>query len=813
MVRTTSRQYRTATNEQDTLQNVTTDNSAQEHGTTAFTADDSAILSQPVGIKTGGFDILSTKDYSDLSLHSLLSQPVPIAQGVMAPGGFGPLVFGSHENVLTASPFHLEKVRGYMGIRATVVIRLVVNADKYTQGRYSLAFLPINTEYIPFRSDHRSVTQLTSVELDLNTDTEVILRIPHRGPYTHFDILNKRYNTGVFIVTPILAHRGNNASFTIYQAFEDIDLIGPTTITTASYESGFAIEEKPKVPLSEKVKNIGSALMGAAGAPLLGPYITACAWATAVAGNVMSAFGYSKPITTETPSVYVRRTVAKLNHSDGTDYAEPMAMTTTTGVRVTENIGLTDQDEMSFAYLLGLRSQIFRFNYGITAPSGTKLLSFPLDPYAMKATSQFTGIEDAPDAMYMHPMAYIANIFAYYRGSIEVTLDVSKTIFHSGRLMVVFEPTNADLVFDQADPRPQSRVTTIENAINCHKDIVDIRSGNTFSFVFPFTALTPYLPVGVPYGYVHIFVLNSLVRNDTSVSDIIDVGVKVKACDDMEFAAPGDPMYWPTIYNGTEANATVTRPETLEYESGLETNNTEIVCKPIGTSSQPVATTKMAELCIGEKILSMKQLAMRGKIIYSDRGVLAQRQDPFVVDQFYSESVTNQPSRVTCDFYSYAGALFCYGRGGVILTILNLKFNAPLTLSITTVPYALSGAQSKYGEFTTQAIIAGQGTERVYVPPYDTSFVRYNHARPGNLTTAAGERTIWDSLGYSKTKFFVSATDGDQEGGYNMWRSAAEDTQFGGFSGVPLMYPREPFASFGSTYNIPKTLSYSFSNS
>jgi hypothetical protein len=159
-------------------------------------------------------------------LHQLLSQPVIINQGVLTAGTPALLTFFSHSSLLEASPFHLEKIRGYYGIRATVVIRLVCNADKYTQGRIAISYYPVSTLLGSLkRDDHRHVTQLPHAELDFNLDTEVVLKIPHRGPHTHFDITNKRYNTGVFQLTETLAHRGNPVPFTLYMSFEDVDLL------------------------------------------------------------------------------------------------------------------------------------------------------------------------------------------------------------------------------------------------------------------------------------------------------------------------------------------------------------------------------------------------------------------------------------------------------------------------------------------------------------------------------------------------------------------------------------------------------------
>lgn len=54
--------------------------------------------------------------------------------------------------------------------------------------------------------------------------------------------------------------------------------------------------EEKNVPLSQKVKELGSAMMVAGSIPMLGEFIEPMGWATAIVGNVMSVFGFSKQI-------------------------------------------------------------------------------------------------------------------------------------------------------------------------------------------------------------------------------------------------------------------------------------------------------------------------------------------------------------------------------------------------------------------------------------------------------------------------------------------------------------------------------------
>jgi hypothetical protein len=794
--------YWIADTENTTINQV--DAMEERHATTHFSTDAQARTVSPQHDgTTAKFDALSARDWSALSLHELLSQPVPLFSGV-ADGSFS-LGWRSIQEVFRRSQFHLDKVRGYVGIRATVVVRLVVNADKYTQGRLLLAYQPVNPAYSEPITDFRRLTQLTHVELDLNTDTEVVLRIPHRGPYTHFDIAEGRFDPGIFRIEYLLPWAGSPYAYTVYASLEDVHLMGPAGFTTISYESGLQAEEA-NVPLSTKVKRLGTALTAFGGTPLIGSYISPMAWATAAAGNVLSAFGWSRPLNTKSPEMRLNRLNAKYNHVDGTDYAEQLAITATTGVRATEQIGLTEEDEMSFPFLLGISSAMYRFNYGITTPSGTRILQIPLSPWAMSSPSGVTG------ANVSHPMFYIANMFHMYRGSLTMTIDLAKTIFHSGRLMVVFEPIVAD---DLGRTLPASRVNTIADAINCHKDIVDIRKGSTFSFTFPFTAFTPYINVEKPYGYVHVFVLNQLVVNSANVPENISVAVKFKCEEDFEFAGPTQPRFYPyspevgstsVSFNNYNVQAGTPTPATLlgaTYESGLEVGDTVIVAKPIGSSSIPSADKSMAELCVGECVRSMKQVAMRMKLVWYDAVTTnnASLRYVFSVDTI-KDSAFGQPDSSyngLFDFYSYVGSMYAYARGGVVLNVANPADLQELTLSmkVDTTSFDDTGKYSGE-EWSIVGTVRPESSDRFYIPPYDSSMVRYTE---GTLLTGTDNygtptQTLYGSShGFNSTRVRFTINGNATKRG-NVSRSAAEDTQFGGFKSVPLLATIEPYWSF-----------------
>lgn len=802
------------TTQDDSSIKVQEDAVDQQVANTNFATDSTSKVATPSDAIFVDSPMVGTRDYSTLTLNELLCTPIAVAEGNLTSANPIQISLQSHSTILTKSAFMLSKLKGFLGIRATVVCRLVVNADKYTQGRLAVSYKIQQTENAVERLDHRHVTQLPHVTLDLNTETEVSLKIPHRGPFTHFDIAEGRYNTGVFQVTQLLPHRGNPYSFTIYMNYEDIDLIGPTHNTTVQYQSGLAVEQKNTL-LSEKVMKLSSVVSSFGNVPLLTSYVQPLAWAMGVASKVMSAFGFSKPTANKSPDIFHHRDRPGYNTTDGVDTAEPLAMTLTSSVKVDPYLGLTAVDEMSIKYLTGINSVVVRNVWNSSAVSGTLLYRWNLCPWGMK--SNYNLPQNAlTDAMIPHPIAFLSDLFEKYRGSMTFTIDFSKTIFHSGRILVVFVPSTSnlrriDLVPDKlADS--STFTTFLESTRNCHKDIIDLRKGNKFVLNFPYVALTPYTNVEHGYGIVHMYVLNQLVASDASVPPQIDYSISVKAGEDFEFAVPAVPRYFPYEKVGNSPVEPLYPKKTTQmatYQSGLETTNNTIIDKCVGGSVPSKESIVYAEHCIGEKILSVKQIAMRSKVFFTINDTPAELPwSPFYVDTFmdasmrslqvWSNTVTTpytgivRPCAHMYDFYSYIGNMYAYVRGGVVITI-EAQAGVATYFGLINDHYRNKG--KSYGEWNLVLKTSDSQAQRAYIPPNSNSSTRYTVRTPLiPVPTADSKGDYTTSYGYSCPTMNVTNLSGDPVSA-TLSRCAADDTQFGGFRGCPFIALRRPYST------------------
>lgn len=795
-------------------------NSAQ----TNFATDSVSKLAIPAKASFQDTELMSVRDSSTIALADIIQTPIAVSDGVMTVGAPLYLGFSSHSQILAVSPYMLDKLRGYLGLRASVTARLVVNADKYTQGRLCLSFLPLLTPQAVYRRDHRHVTQLQHVTLDLNTETEVSLKIPHRGPFTHYDITEARYNTGIFQVSELLPHKGNPYSYTVYMNYSEVDLLGPTTLFTVDYQSSLEIERNVDIPLSTKVMNISKVASSLSNIPLVSSYVSALSWAAAVTSKVLSAFGWSKPLNTKSPDLLFFKDRPGYTTVDGTDVAENLGMSAMNCVKVDKDLGFTGLDEMSIAYLIGINSVLVRSSWGVSSPSGSLVLSFACCPQTLK--SNVTGLTtDRDKAQIAHPIAYLSDLFEKYRGSLTFTMDFAKTIFHSGRLLVIFVPTGGSRIYQDQSVAPRIDFTSFEtireSTRNCHKDIVDVRKGNKFTLNFPYMSVSPYQDVTNAYGFVYIYVLNPLVASDSGVSPVVNFSLSVKAGDDFEFAVPAIPRYFPMEQVGNGEGVQLYNNSTLAmvtYESGLETTAAPIIDKCVGTSSKGPISTIFAEYCIGEKILSVKQIAMRSKLFYTPNDTPARFPlNPFYIDVFKDASmrdyqrwnnVTPSPrytgsirdSAKIYDYYSYIGAMYTYVRGGVILT---LESSAATGTSLGIFNNHFRPSFRHFNEWSTSGRVSAHRTERFYVPAYNNAATRYTFSTPlTDVPTSNSQGDYTSQYGFACKSMSITGEGGLSAAAF-VSRCGADDTQFGGFRGIPFMYLRKPYLDVALAVGVP----------
>nr|APG77402.1 hypothetical protein [Shahe heteroptera virus 2] len=171
----------------------------------------------------------------------------------------------------------------------------------------------------------------------------------------------------------------------------------------------------------------------------------------------------------------------------------------------------------------------------------------PGDQLARIPASPFWGwdfyqkyVVDSMDCYTLPPVTVMSQLFAYWRGTLELRVDVVASAFHTGRILVGYLPQFAD----------KSKNISLDQVLGGTYQIFDIAASKQIVFSVPFVSDTPWWPretsnlestveIGAP-GHVYIFVLNGLIPMD-SVSSTVYLNVYFRGGSDFELAVPIQP--------------------------------------------------------------------------------------------------------------------------------------------------------------------------------------------------------------------------------------------------------------------------------
>jgi hypothetical protein len=307
-------------------------------------------------------------------------------------------------------------------------------------------------------------------------------------------------------------------------------------------------------------------------------------------------------------------------------------------------------------------------------------------------------------------LLYLADDFQVWRGTTKVKLTVGSTKFHNARLVVGFIPT-------------QNNAIAIGDTYGTdYLQIVwDLKSQTTLEFDIPFISPSNYLDMSLFTGTFFIKVLDTLVY-PTNVATSVNILVEIAGGDDFEVAIPRTP----TFYSSQSGNNVITTHE----------------------PSSP------AELCVGEKVLSCKQLISRARYQFV--------QPMGTYRNYQNYNMTTGTSGST--LYKWK-ACYAMWRGSYNFHFLS---NSP-TSQITAI---LDNPVGAYYDYHSNIIVTEDKSLHISIPFYSSN----------PSTTKNSSDSITPSLG-----ILTKDLSTDTNAGYAVFLRAGDDTQYYYYIGPPLV--------------------------
>lgn len=724
----------------------------------------------------------------DQDIKAFLAKPVLLSSGVFSAVTVAGIIDDwILPNALFNKEVYRRKLQGYLGVRGKIILRIQLNATKFQQGRLILCYNPMSSAQDFARLDSPMlVTQLPHVQIDIATQTEAILEIPFVSNYTHFGLISGEgpwAHAYLYRYLPFRTGAGSTTcDYSVWAHMEDVELVTPAANKGyIAQMAGDRLKHKPISALESKAMSSGpvsSALSKISmsadlldGVPMLSSFAAPVAWASQIGARIASIFGWSKP-TNEL--VIARRNITTNqyeNNCDAIDNVYSLGLMTTNSVSVLPGLGGTDADEMSMSFLNSVNFW-FRTDSWLTSDAvGTQIAAIELRPasYAILGTSGLYNFG---------PLSYFATIFRYYRGSLKFRIKFAKTIFHSGRLALSYSPGyNSD---------GSTNPLTLDESAYTYREILDMRDACEFEFTIPYASMRPYLLTTQSYGRLSLIVLNPLVAPDT-VDTHVDIAWEVSADKDFEFFDPIPPSYVPCTQGAIAQMSSDRVGDIHPHTSGS-----------IGSSTVTGRGTIASELCVGERIMSIKQLLSRAcefqtPVSTACQGVVMRPFDMY-------NSVVNFPftgislNYFDPDYYTTFSSFYKFSRGGVcarfqfetieIPTMLTfIKFNDDTSVPIISGP---SHPTETCRSHITENCSYNGNTLSAKIPMYHPTHCRVNvpYTRTGSL--AALTRAVEP---YTNSQC-VSVASVNSDNAFitgSLLRSAADDFQLGFFLGVPPM--------------------------
>lgn len=442
-----------------------------------------------------------SKDYG---LGEFLSRPVLIHTETWAEGqpienyGIYPLnLFLKHSSIK-------HKLNGFSRLRATVNLELVLNASPYQYGALFAAYKPCGgtgaaanhvmvaggaAPFIPevgsgmvgttIPQAINQLSMLPHVVLAPADNSSGSLSCPFIWPNEWLDVTDLTdpgettmfgalYLRSLGDLRTASASLGNPIDVAVFCWLTDVELMGPSQLSVNA--------------LSDTASNVAETAGALSAAPGIGPYARAAQVGASTVAAIARLFGWSHPVpATEVKPMIVDPTPSLACTSVST-HMDVLALDHQNGLSVgTGDLGYAAGDELDISTIVQRKGALMYDTWRGSDAAGTTLFKAAVTPtlYAQEIRAGPGSTSYAVVAF--TPVAHIANLFRYWRGSLKFTVRFFPSKFHRGKFRVAYEPSG--------DLAPGA---SIDSSMVINK-VVDIATSTSTELEIPFMAPTAWL--------------------------------------------------------------------------------------------------------------------------------------------------------------------------------------------------------------------------------------------------------------------------------------------------------------------------------
>lgn len=470
--------------------------------------------------------------------HKFLATPRLILNGTI-PTAVGQIQsFQPDYSTLQAVEPWNAALRNAMGIRCTFNFTVNVAATPFHAGILRASWHPnaltqalATARAFPRNAGRIPNFQLPGVTFNLQDTTQIQMTVPwtHNVPFMSLRISSDSNWTvpgtfRLYNLTDVTPPAGSvSPTYSVFMHMTDVELIGPDaasySLVQPQMKGGKIVEDlRSSQAISKTLAAVGAMATTVGKIPLMPSAIGSAGWLLRKAANAASYFGFSKPIANAPllRNFMTRGTFA--TNATGEDPAANLGLFHDSAVAVANMTG-SDIDEQSVRFIANCPGLIndFVVNNQI---ADTLVYAAKITPAAcffqtnrlnLPSKEFLTVMNTTPfPAIWPSPLFGVSTLASYWKGTIKYDFYLSKTRFHTGRLLIAYAPASPDSNDNAIKGVTGYSFPPASATYALQRMVVDIRETTHFTFEVPFTNINPMSSQQTPTGSLCVYVLEPI---------------------------------------------------------------------------------------------------------------------------------------------------------------------------------------------------------------------------------------------------------------------------------------------------------------
>lgn len=750
------------------------------------------------------------------SLYNFLQRPVKIGTALLnGTQNINNVVFSwDVPTQLYTVPMWADKIKGFRFFRATLNFHFLLNGNTFSAGRWLAWWSPFHDQRgsrAPILS-RSHITAYPSVEIDLGSKATSHLSIPYVSPYSHIDVIRTPQPYGKLFVTVLNklndVTSSTTATLDIWCHLSEIHLDIPTYTDQLGVKPSQSGSEQmirsEKGLISGAAKKVGRFAKAFSDVPAIGEVAKTVGWMSDAIAGTASMLGFSKPVSLEAVCPMSQNPIKTYTNAEGLFETNVLGTSPKNEIVPSYKCFGTDADEMDISYVVSKYAWIHTVSWSDTHASRTPRFMIPVHPGL--CGDDVTGT--APVGFQTIPMSFVASMFRFWRGTINIRISLVKNPLYSGRLGIAFFAG-----WNVVDVSNQWNLVDLNTV---PKIIWDVKEDNDITFAVPYQAQTQFsrvrlsdsfnagtMTIDTAPGTIVVYVETPLRHPDNTPASI-DMNFWAAGGHDLQFAIPDFARYQPIAMNRGPPTETLARAKAAQMFKVEKTfDHTQVDKIPEGLSLlkvSPSIPTYPSESSVGEIVDNLRLLTRR---ISPYSAAMKYPAYGFTLDPawFFEPGVSAHAygvdSRINQVPLHYISYMYVFYRGGRNYIVQKQDRGQPTTPGkeathaiiarsddlISGSPVWLDNPLNRYR--------SGQFEARSYesILPVISFTAPYYSNVPIQLVSDAWNTTAHLRMLYGiETSPYGGTSSGFDEATFQVFTGGADDFSFGYAVGTPQMY-------------------------